>query len=80
MRVAPVVRLSFAGRMVCELAITAWGDPQQPYEGAPHHADVSESYGRSHLLEPFLGAFELTTRCLHARLKHTVTVSCPPLE
>ena len=54
--------------MVRELAITARGDPQQPNEGAPHHVDVAESSGRGHLLETFLGAFELTTRASEARI------------
>src|SRR6516164_1351198 len=46
------------------------GNSQQPNKGAPHHVDVSESGGRGHLFEACLRAFELTTRCLHARVKH----------
>jgi len=63
---------SFAGRMVREFAVTARRDPQQPHEGAPHHVDVPESSGHGHLLEPFLGTFELTARRLHTRLKHVL--------
>jgi len=55
--------------MVRELAITARGDPQQPNEGAPHRVDVPESSGRGHLLEPFPGAFELTTRAEEIRAR-----------
>src|SRR5437762_5637177 len=66
--------------MLGEFAIMARGDPQQPDEGAPHHVNVAESGGRGHLLEPSLGAFELTTRRHHARLKYVLGRCCANLS
>src|SRR5215813_8773687 len=58
--------------MARELAVAARSDPQQPHKGAPHHVDITESSVRGHLFEASLHAFQLTTRGLHARVKHVL--------
>jgi hypothetical protein len=46
-------------RARCNVAITAWCEPQQSNEGAPQHVDVTES--RIHASHPLLG--EQTLEC-----------------
>jgi hypothetical protein len=58
--------------MLGELAIATRSDPQQPDERAPHHVEAAESSRRGHVLEASIRAFELTTRRLHAHLKHVL--------
>src|SRR5262245_28097393 len=47
-------------------------DSQQPHKGAPHDINATEANSRGHLLETFIGAFELAARCLYANLNYVL--------
>jgi hypothetical protein len=55
-----------------KLAIATRCNSQQPDKGASHSIDAAKSRSRGHMLEAFTGAFDLTSRCLHAHLKYVL--------